>query len=154
MPKIKLAIASDHAGINLKKFLLENCKEAGMLDLGPASLDSVDYPDFAKKACSSLLKGDVEKVILVCGSGVGMSIAANKISGIRAAHVESIFTAQLAGEHNQANVLCLGERVTGSHHALAMVNAWLKAKFGGENTDSGAISRHQKRIDKIKDLEK
>ncbi len=151
--KTKLAIAADHAGIQLKKFLIENLKEIEFLDLGPNSADSVDYPDFAEKACRAIQDGKVEQAVLVCGSGIGMSIAANKMHGIRAAHVESTYTAQLAGEHNQANVLCLGERITGTAHAAAMVRAWLGASFGGVGADKAAIARHQARIDKITKLE-
>ncbi len=145
MSKPCLAIASDHAGLNLKRFLIQELKEAEFCDFGPETFDSVDYPDFAEKACQAVLSGKCERAILVCGTGLGMSIAANKIHGIRAAHVESIFTARMSGEHNSANVLCLGERVTGTTHALEMARAWLNAKF--EN-------RHQKRVDKIMALEK
>lgn len=141
---MKLAIAGDHAGINLKKFLIQELKEVELTDFGPTTSESVDYPDFAQKACAAVTSGQCERAILVCGSGIGMSIAANKIRGIRAAHVESAYTAQLAGEHNRANVLCLGERITGQGHALAAVRAWLTATFE---------SRHQKRIDKIHALE-
>lgn len=142
---MKISIASDHAGIALKRFLIQEVKEVEFVDFGPQSTESVDYPDFAEKACTAILNGECQKGILLCGSGIGMSIAANKMHGIRAAHVESSYTAQLAGEHNNANVLCIGERVTGQGHALAMVRAWLNAKFE---------SRHQKRIDKISALEK
>ncbi|MGZ3650102.1 MAG: ribose 5-phosphate isomerase B [Bdellovibrionota bacterium] len=145
MGKIKLAIASDHAGIHLKKFLQDEMKEVDFTDFGTQGTDSVDYPDFAYKACEAVLSGKCERAILVCGTGLGMSIAANKINGIRAAHVESVFTAQMSAEHNAANVLCLGERVTGTSHALMMARAWLNAKFE---------SRHQKRVDKITALEK
>jgi ribose 5-phosphate isomerase B len=141
---MKLAIASDHAGTNLKKFLIAEMKEAEFTDFGTQGSESVDYPDFAFKACEAVLNGECERAILVCGTGIGMSIAANKISGIRAAHVESVFTAQMSGEHNAANVLCLGERVTGTSHALMMARAWLNAKFE---------ARHQKRVDKIMKLE-
>jgi ribose 5-phosphate isomerase B len=142
MPKI--AIAADHAGVQLKAFLIRELKEVEFLDFGPSTTESVDYPDFARKACTAIQNGECEKAVLICGSGLGMSIAANKFQGIRAAHVESSFTAQLAGEHNNANVLCLGQRVTGEAHALAAVRAWLNAKFE---------SRHQKRLDKITALE-
>jgi ribose 5-phosphate isomerase B len=145
MAKPKIAIACDHAGINLKTYLIEEMKEADFTDFGTQTTDSVDYPDFASKACAAVLTGKCDRAILVCGTGLGMSIAANKIHGIRAAHVESIFTAQMSAEHNNANVLCLGERVTGTTHALLMARAWLNAEFE---------SRHQKRIDKISALEK
>jgi len=145
MSKPRLAIASDHAGINLKKFLIQEMKEAEFTDFGPEAADSVDYPDFAEKACRAVISGKCDRAILICGTGLGMSIAANKINGIRAAHVESVFTAQMSGEHNNANVLCLGERVTGTSHALMMARAWLNANFE---------IRHQKRVDKIMALEK
>jgi ribose 5-phosphate isomerase B len=145
MGKPKLAIAADHAGVNLKAFLIEQMKEVEFLDLGTQGTASVDYPDFAEKACRAVTSGQCERAILVCGSGIGVSIAANKIQGIRAAHVESSFTARLAAEHNKANVLCLGERITGNYHALECARAWLNAKFE---------ERHQKRIDKITQLEK
>ena len=144
---MKLAIASDHAGITLKKYLIENLKApVEWIDCGPNDSASVDYPDFAAKACALVTSGKVERAVLVCGSGLGMSIAANKIAGIRAAHVESSYTASLAAEHNNANVLCVGERITAAPYALVMVQSWLNTKFGGD--------RHQRRIDKITALEK
>lgn len=149
----KIVIASDHAGKSLKDFLQKNLpKEWDVQDLGTKSQESVDYPDFAEKACRKILSGSVDKAILICGSGIGMSIAANKFPGIRAAHVESAFTAKLAGEHNRANVLCMGERVTAAHYALEMAKAWLSAKFGGGAEK--AKTRHAKRIEKIHQLEK
>lgn len=149
-----IAIGSDHAGKALKDFLRNNLKEHVLEDFGTKGPDSVDYPDFAKKVCAAVTSGKAEKGILVCGTGVGMSIAANKLAGIRAAHVESIFTARMAGEHNAANVLCLGERVTGAAHALEMVKEWLATEFGGKDADAGVKGRHQKRIDKIREFEK
>jgi ribose 5-phosphate isomerase B len=141
---MKIAIASDHAGLHLKKLFQAEIKEHQFEDFGPQDTTSVDYPDFAEKACRSVVSGKNDRAILICGSGIGMSIAANKIHGIRAAHSESTLTAQLAGEHNNANVLCIGERITGPGMAVAMVKAWLNAKFE---------TRHQKRIDKIHALE-
>lgn len=144
MSKLKIAIAADHAGLQLKKFLIEEIKEAEFTDFGPHETSSVDYPDFAEKACRAVVNKTCEKAVLICGSGIGMSIAANKIRGIRAAHSESVLTAQLSAEHNNANVLCIGERITGQGHAAAMVRAWINAKFE---------TRHQKRIDKVTALE-
>ena len=140
-----IAMASDHAGIELRQFLGQRLQDRGheIKDLGPFVADSVDYPDYAAKACHAVIDGSCQRAVLVCGTGIGMSIAANKIPGIRAAHVESIFTARMSAEHNSANVLCLGERVTGTTNAAMMVRAWLNAKFE---------SRHQKRLDKINDL--
>lgn len=150
---VTIAIASDHAGRALKDFLRNNLKAHVLTDFGTSGAESVDYPDFAAKACQALIEGKAQLGILVCGSGIGMSIAANKIKGIRAAHVESVFTAQLAREHNDANVLCLGERVSGAAHALAMVEAWLNAEFGGAGADEGVKTRHRRRIEKIKAME-
>ena len=144
MSKPKLAIASDHAGIELKAFLIQEMKNVEFVDFGPRNHNSVDYPDFAQKACQAVQKGECSRAILICGTGLGMSIAANKMQGIRAAHVESLFTARFAAEHNNANALCLGQRVTVAHNALAMTQAWLEATFE---------SRHQKRLDKISALE-
>ena len=149
-----IAIASDHAGKALKDFLRNNLKAHVLEDFGTKGPDSVDYPDFAAKVCEAVRSGRAEKGILICGSGIGMSIAANKFDGIRAAHVESSFTARLAAEHNAANVLCIGERVTAAPYALEMVEAWLGAQFGGAGADDGAKARHQRRIDKISALEK
>lgn len=151
---MNIAIASDHAGKALKDFLRNNLKSHMIEDLGTKGPDSVDYPDFAEKACAAVVAGKADRGILICGTGLGMSIAANKIPGIRAAHCESIFTARMAAEHNAANILCLGERVTGAAHALEMVEAWLGAEFGGIGCDAGVKARHQRRIDKISALEK
>lgn len=140
----KIAIASDHGGFQLKTYLQNEIKDVQWEDFGPANTASVDYPDFAQTACESVQKGKHERAVLVCGTGLGMSIAANKMKGIRAAHAESQFTAKFAWEHNRANVLCLGERVTGLAHAVTIVRAWLDAEFE---------TRHQKRIDKIHALE-
>lgn len=151
---MNIVIGSDHAGYTLKKFLLEHIQGMDVKDLGVESRStSVDYPDFATKVCKALQKKEADLGILVCGSGIGMSIAANKFSAIRAAHVESAFTARLAREHNDANVLCLGERVTTPAHALDIVEVWLEASFGGENDSESAIERHKRRIDKIHALE-
>ena len=140
-----VAIAADHAGVQLKKLLIEELgKEIAFTDFGPATTDRVDYPDFAEKACKAVQEGKCARALLVCGSGIGMSIAANKMRGIRAAHAESTVTARLAAEHNNANVLCIGERITGPTVAIEMVRAWANASFE---------TRHQNRIDKITALE-
>jgi ribose 5-phosphate isomerase B len=136
----KLIIASDHAGWSLKSFLKAHLPEIQWLDLGPEDNAPVDYPDFAQLACRSLLEGKAEKAVLICGTGLGMSIAANRFAGIRAAHVESLFSARFAAEHNAAQVLCLGERVTAPYHALEMVKVWLATPFS---------ARHKERLDKI-----
>ena len=148
-----LAIGSDHAGRALKDFLRNNLKAHLVEDVGTKGAESVDYPDFAAKVCALVLSGKAERGILICGTGIGMSLAANKFPGIRAAHVESIFTAEMASAHNNANILCLGERVSGAAHALAMVEKWLSTPFGGGDDESVRV-RHQRRIDKISALEK
>ena len=145
MPLPTVAIAADHAGVQLKKLIQEKLgQEAQFTDFGPVGTERVDYPDFAEKACRAVQEGACQKAVLICGSGLGMSIAANKMRGIRAAHAETTLTAQLAAEHNNANVLCLGERITGPDQAVAMVRAWLRAVFE---------TRHQSRLDKLHALE-
>ena len=143
-----LAIGSDHGGINLKKIIKEYLEEKGIeiKDIGTYDESSCDYPDIAKKVCDEIVEGRCEKGILVCGTGIGMSIAANKVDGIRAAHVTDTYSARMAKEHNNANIICLGERITGRDLALEIVKSYIDAKFGGD--------RHQKRVDKIMALEK
>lgn len=143
-----IAIGSDHAGRALKDYIRNNLKEHLVEDCGTKASDSVDYPDFAEKVVHLLHNKKADLGILICGTGLGMSIAANKYNGIRAAHVESVFTARMAKEHNDANVLCIGERVTGSENALLMVRTWLESRFGGDGDDS-VRERHTRRIAKI-----
>ncbi len=147
-----IAIGSDHAGRVLKDFLHNNVKGHVFENFGTEGSESVDYPDFAEKVCLAVREGKADLGILICGTGIGMSLAANKYKGIRAAHVESIFTARMAKEHNDANVLCIGERVTGSENALLMVRTWLDSNLGGDG-DEGVKSRHKRRIGKIHALE-
>lgn len=143
-----LAIGSDHGGINLKKIIKEYLENQGIEvnDMGTYDETSCDYPDIAKKVCDEIKEGRAEKGILVCGTGIGMSIAANKVKGIRAAHVTDTYSARMAKEHNNANVICLGERITGRDLALEIVKSYVESEFGGD--------RHQKRVDKIMALEK
>ena len=115
-------------------------------DLGTYDNASCDYPDIAKNVCDAVNSGECEKGILVCGTGIGMSIAANKVDGIRAAHVTDTYSARMAKEHNNANIICLGERITGCDLAVEIVKSYVEAEFGGD--------RHQRRIDKIMALEK
>ena len=140
-----LGIASDHGGRQLKQFLIDNItnNEQTLVDLGVPVDDasSVDYPDYASALCQKVASGELEQGILVCGTGIGMSIAANKWPGIRAALVWDNFTAQMSKEHNNAQILCLGERVLNFHRAAEYVKIWLEAKFAGD--------RHQRRLDKI-----
>lgn len=143
---MKIAIATDHAGFEFKEGLQKFLVGQGydVLDLGVHSTESVDYPDYAKRCCDAVVQGQARFGILICGSGIGMSIAANKIVGVRAALVHDPVTARLAAEHNAANVLCLGARLIAEAYALTLVDAWLEAAFE---------ARHQVRIDKIHALE-
>lgn len=143
---MKLAIGADHAAVDLKKKIQTRFSQHEWKDVGTQSNDSVDYPDFAAAVSRSILKRESELGILICGSGIGMSIAANKFPGIRAAVVESIEAAKLSKEHNNANVLCLGARLLSEEKAFAIVDAWLSTPFSNGE-------RHCNRILKIKALE-
>lgn len=142
-----LAIAADHAGVLLKAELVAELKKLGheVLDLGVDSPTSVDYPDYATRVTDLVVKGTPALGILVCGTGIGMSIAANKVHGIRAAVCRTEFEARATRQHNDANVLCLGQRVTGGGVALEIAKVFLATSFEG--------GRHQARIDKVKALE-
>ncbi|MDD2558840.1 MAG: ribose 5-phosphate isomerase B [Desulfuromonadaceae bacterium] len=142
-----LYIASDHGGFDLKK-LLKEClreREVECIDLGVDSRDSVDYPDLAAALAHEVQNDKDNQGILICGTGIGMSIAANKFSGIRAALVHDEFTARMAREHNNANVLVLGGRVLNPRLACKIVQIWLDSAYEG--------GRHQNRLDKINALE-
>ena len=143
-----IGIGCDHGGYELKEFIKNLLSEKGIevKDFGIHDTNSVDYPDIAKPVCESVVSGECECGILVCGTGIGMSIAANKIKGIRAAHVTDSYSARMTKEHNNANVICLGERITGVEIAKDIVNAYLDAEFAG--------GRHQARVAKIMELEK
>lgn len=140
-------IGSDHAGVDLKNTIKNELKqEYDVQDVGPLDTTSVDYPDFGEKVATQVANHPNAEGILICGSGIGMSITANKIPGIRAALVHSLETATLARQHNNANILCLGARIVTPDLAVSMVKSWLTTPFEGE--------RHQKRIDKISNLDK
>jgi ribose 5-phosphate isomerase B len=141
--KMKIVLAADHGGFLMKESIKESLLQAGhdVVDVGCDSGDSVDYPDYAEKAISSMLTGDCQRGILVCGTGIGMSIAANRHKQIRAANCFDIDTAKLSREHNNANILCLGARVLDTDKALQMVTVWLETEFSG--------GRHQQRIAKF-----
>lgn len=143
----KIALASDHAGFEEKEKLKKTLDEIGVEyeDLGTTSLDSVDYPDYARKVGEAVASGKVEQGILVCGSGIGVAIAANKIHGVRAAQAWNEETARLARRHNDANVLTIGARVIPETEIPKIVKAWFEADFEG--------GRHEKRIEKISALE-
>jgi ribose 5-phosphate isomerase B len=146
---MRLALSSDHAGFELKRDLAASLGQKGhiVLDLGTHSLAPVDYPDAAESVAEALRKGEADRGIIVCGSGAGVSIAANKIPGIRAAVCHDTYTAHQAVEHDDMNVLCLGARVVGPSLAQDIVTSFLGAAFSGE-------SRHQRRLDKILDIER
>ncbi len=143
----RIVAGSDHAGLRLRAEAVRVAREKGFEvdDLGPFSADSVDYPDFARQVAEAVAVGRARLGILVCGTGIGMSIAANKVEGVRAAHCASEFDARMARAHNDANVLCLGERTLGLGLGAAIVGAFLDQPFEG--------GRHQRRIDKISQME-
>lgn len=145
---MRIVLASDHAGYRLKQFLKERLASEGieLTDVGTFSEESVDYPDFAYRGCQEVIEGRAELAVLICGTGIGMSIAANKIAGIRAAHCSNIFEAAMARRHNDANVLCLGSRVVADEYAFAIVKTFLGETFEG--------GRHLNRLAKIRALEK
>ena len=144
---MQIIIGSDHGGYNLKEAIVKHLEDKGVdvLDVGTYSKESCDYPLIAKDVTKKVLSTNGTKGILVCGTGIGICIAANKVRGIRAAHCTDTYSAKMTVQHNDANILCLGERVTGVGLALDIVDAWLDAKFEG--------GRHQKRIDMIKEME-
>jgi ribose 5-phosphate isomerase B len=143
-----IVIGSDHGGLDLKTALKNYLGRRGfsVTDAGTDNDSSVDYPDFGQKVAEMVVAGTAESGILICGTGIGMSIAANKVPGIRAALVTDVFMARMAKEHNNANVLVLGGRVLDEQKACDLVGAWLDATFEG--------GRHQGRLDKIADIEK
>lgn len=145
---MRIALASDHAGFKIRGKIrrhLEDLKHE-VVDLGCNSEESCDYPDFAQKVAEAVQKGECDRGILLCGTGMGMAIVANKFSGIRAAVVCSDEMARLASEHNDANIICIGARLNREQDILKMIDVWLKTLFEGE--------RHIKRIAKIDELEK
>jgi len=138
-----LAIGADHGGVHLKEVVIRCLENHGIpyLDVGTNGESSVDYPDFAAKVASGVANGDYERGILICGTGIGMSIAANKFYGVRAALCHNTYTARMSRAHNDANILVLGERVTGVGVAEEIVNVWLETDFEG--------GRHARRVEKI-----
>ena len=140
---MKMAIASDHAALELKAALVQYLTDAGhtVRDLGPNSTDSVDYPDYGYKLAKALSDGDAERGIALCGSGIGISIAVNRNPACRCALVGEPYSARLAREHNDANVLAMGARLTGIDMAKACVDAFLATEFAGD--------RHVRRVDKL-----
>lgn len=145
MDKIKIAIGSDHGGFEYKASIIKALQVKGydVVDMGTYSPESCDYPIIAKKVARAVAKGDFEKGILVCGTGIGMSMAANKVKCIRAAVCGDTFSARATRAHNNANILCLGQRVVGEGLALDIVDIWLTTKFEG--------GRHERRVNMIEE---
>ena len=144
---MRIAIGCDHWGVNLKQDVIKVVTTAGHSyeDFGCYTTDSVDYPDIAKKVAEAVARGDFERGILICNNGIGMSIAANKVRGIRAAPCYNAFNARRARQHNDANILCLGAEEQEQEPVPEIVNAFLTGRFEG--------GRHQRRVDKIRDME-
>ena len=142
-----VAIGSDHGGFELKEVLSAHLKSKGfdVVDVGTYDTNSVDYPDIAQKACGEVTSGRCDWGVLVCGTGIGISIAANKVKGIRCALVSNEYSAEMTKRHNNANMIAFGGRVTGPDLAKNILDAYIKAEFEG--------GRHEKRIEKISALE-
>lgn len=145
---MKIALGADHAGFELKDLIKQHLQAQGMSvrDEGASSPDSVDYPDYARAVAHDVSEQRADLGILVCGSGIGMAIAANKVHGIRAAKVDTEYEAQMSREHNDANVLALGARIVKAEEALRIVDKWLATQFAG--------GRHERRVEKIAAIEK
>jgi len=145
---MRIAMGADHAGYELKNRIKDYLVEQGfeVQDEGTNSGDSVDYPDFAKKVGEDVAQQKADRGILVCGSGIGMAISANKVHGVRSANINSTYEAQMSREHNDLNVLALGARILDEPRALKIVDIWLKTPFAGD--------RHARRVDKIKAMDK
>ncbi len=144
---MRIAIGADHAGVALKEHVKQVLRARGVEfeDVGTLSTDSVDYPDFAETVGRKVASGEFDRGILTCGSGIGMAIAANKVPGIRAASIQDEESARLSREHNDINVLALGERTTDTNTARRVVELFLDTPFAG--------GRHQRRVDKINSLD-
>jgi ribose 5-phosphate isomerase B len=145
---MQIALGADHAGYQLKDQIKQHLAQRGieLCDEGTSSPESVDYPDFARAVAHDVSEQRADLGILVCGSGIGMAIAANKVDGIRAANVTTEYEAQMSREHNNANVLALGARILSPEEALRIVDAWLATPFAG--------GRHERRVEKIAAIEK
>ena len=142
---MKIAIGNDHAGVDLKHKIVEFLRKKGheVTNVGTDTLDSVDYPDIAKEVAEKVLSGEVKYGVLICGTGIGISISANKVKGIRAALVHNEFTARLSRLHNDANVIALGARVLGDELAAMCVDIFINTEFEG--------GRHARRVGKIEE---
>ena len=144
---MKIAIGSDHVGSELKPVIMEHLQSKGhdLHDFGAYSAESTDYPIYGIQVAEAVAKGEYDLGILICGTGIGISLAANKVKGIRACTCSEPYSAQMARRHNNANVLCFGARVVGSELAKMIVDAWLEAEYEG--------GRHARRVQEIMDYE-
>ena len=144
---MKVAIGSDHAGFEYKEMIKKYLEEKGfeVIDKGTYSSERTDYPIYAERVAKAVANGEVDRGILICGTGIGMSITANKIKGVRAALCQNDFMARMARKHNNSNILCLGQRVIGTDHALSIVDTFFSTEFEG--------GRHKNRIDLISKIE-
>ena len=145
---MRIALGADHAGYQLKDQIKQHLEQQGISvrDEGTSSAESVDYPDYARSVAHDVSEQRADLGILVCGSGIGMAITANKVDGIRAANVSTEYEAQMSREHNNANVLALGARIINADAAFRIIDAWLAAQFAG--------GRHERRVEKITAIEK
>lgn len=146
---MRVAIGADHAGYELKKEVVDVLRSAGheVLDFGTNGPEPVDYPDYARFVCTAIRNGEADRGVLLCGSGAGVTVAANKMRGIRAALCHDAYTAHQSVEHDNVNVMCIGTRVIGPALAFDLLHAWLAATFSGEQ-------RHLRRLAKIDEIEK
>ncbi len=144
---MKVAIGSDHAGFEYKEMIKKYLEEKGfeVIDKGTYSNERTDYPIYAEKVAKAVANGEADRGILICGTGIGMSITANKIKGVRAALCQNDFMAKMARKHNNSNILCLGQRVVGTDHALSIVDTFFSTDFEG--------GRHKDRINLISEIE-
>ncbi|SDZ33925.1 ribose 5-phosphate isomerase B [Proteiniborus ethanoligenes] len=144
---MKIGLGCDHAGYELMIYIKEYLDEKGIeyIDFGTNSSESVDYPEFGEKVAQAVKNGECDKGIVCCGTGIGISISANKVPGVRCALCGDCYSARMSIEHNNANVLAIGARVTGKDLALEILDTWLKAEFQG--------GKHERRVNKIKDIE-
>lgn len=144
---MKIALGSDHGGLELKGIVLEHLKKQGyeVVDMGTYTTDSVDYPDCAAPVCEAVLAKEADCGMLFCGTGIGISIAANKYKGIRAALCSDVYSAKMAKQHNNAQIICMGGRVTGPDLACMIADTWLSTEFEG--------GRHLERVKKIHSIE-
>ena len=145
---MKIALACDHGALDLKNAVAAHLKKHGheVVDFGSYTLDSCDYPDFAQKAATAVASGECERGIVMCTTGIGMSIAANKVAGIRCALLHDVWSAKMTRAHNDANMMALGAAVTGTMLALEIVDTWLDTPFSEE-------TKHRRRIAKVKAME-